>query len=106
MKKLTLLFSSFVLMIMMSSVFANSTFNEVKKDIDDSAITTEVKGLLLKDQLLNSAGYNALKVHVETINGVVLLTGEVKTEQQKEKAEEVAKSVGGVKGIFNKLDIK
>jgi len=91
---------------MMSSVFANSTFNEVKKDIDDSAITTEVKGLLLKDQLLNSAGYNALKVHVETINGVVLLTGEVKTEQQKEKAEEVAKSVGGVKGIFNKLDIK
>jgi len=105
MKKISLLLPIVVLTFIISNVSANALEN-LTTDIDDATITTQVKSTLLKDQLLNSAGYNALNVHVETVNSVVLLTGQVGNAEQKKKVVETAKSVNGVKGVFDKLTIQ
>ena len=69
--------------------------------IDDSVITTKVKTLLAADNLLKS-----FQISVETYRGTVQLSGFVGTKELVEKAEQIAKSVQGVKAIKNDLIVK
>ncbi|WP_168194244.1 BON domain-containing protein [Thermodesulfobacterium sp. TA1] len=69
--------------------------------IDDAKITSQVKLKLIEDKDIK-----ALSIDVDTVNGVVTLTGIVENEYQKAKAVEIAKSVPGVKAIINNLQIK
>jgi len=69
--------------------------------IDDSTITTKLKTLILEDSFMKG-----LAICVTTFNGKVTLTGAVETAAQKQKAEELARSVAGVKGVNNNLEIK
>ena len=68
--------------------------------VDDSAITTKVKADLAADKIVS-----ALKVHVETVHGVVRLSGFVETDVQKRRAGEIARSVDGVRSVENALVI-
>ena len=105
MRKITSLLASIPLMFMISSVSAD-TLQDVTVDISDAAITTEIKGSLLKIQLVNDADYNTWDVHIETLHGVVLLTGHVKNEEDKNKVIDVAKAISGVKGVFDQITIE
>lgn len=67
---------------------------------DDSAITTKVKHKLLKDQMTT-----AFQIDVDTLEGNVFLTGVVETEQESERAVEIAKNVSGAKKVTNNLQI-
>lgn len=69
--------------------------------IDDSAITTLVKG-----RLLSQKGLDSLDISVETNNGVVTLSGEVDNEAQIGLAENVVKETKGVQEVDNKLVVK
>ena len=69
--------------------------------IDDSVITTKVKTNLLADKMVNS-----LDISVETVKGRVLLAGYVKSNDERRHAEELARSVGGVREVSNKLVIR
>ncbi len=69
--------------------------------IDDSTITTKVKALILEDSFTKG-----LAISVTTFNGKVTLTGGVETAAQKRKAEEISRSVDGVTGVNNTLEIK
>jgi osmotically-inducible protein OsmY len=69
--------------------------------VDDSTITANVKTKLVGDKLANLT-----RVDVDTTNQVVSLNGIVETPQQKQRAEELARQVGGVKGIKNNLQIQ
>lgn len=69
--------------------------------IDDSVITTKVKTAILKDPELK-----VLQIDVETFKGVVQLSGFVDSRQTSNRAEEVASSVNGVKGVKNSLIVK
>jgi hyperosmotically inducible protein len=106
MKKIATLLSSFLLMLMVSNVFAN--MNDVKSEANDTTITTEVKSVLWKRQLINGKenDYNTWNVHVETTHGVVVLTGHVKDEHQKLEAVNATKSVSGVKEVKDELKIQ
>jgi osmotically-inducible protein OsmY len=66
--------------------------------LDDKTISTKVKSQLAADSLTQ-----ALQIEVETYNGVVQLSGFVKNKKSKERAEEIAKSVTGVKEVKNNL---
>ena len=66
----------------------------------DSWITTKTKISLVTTSQINS---NA--VHVDTFDGRVTLHGKVVSQQQKESAESVAKSIDGVKSVRNLLQI-
>ena len=67
---------------------------------DDSAITTKVKNKLLKDHITT-----AFQIDVDTLEGKVFLTGVVETEQESERAVEIAKNVPGAKKVTNNLQI-
>lgn len=102
MKKIISLFTAMFLTFMMGSAFASMT-----GAITDTGITAEVKTLLIEKEMFNAqTQLNPLDVNVETTDGVVLLTGHVKDEQQKAKAGEIAQSAKGVKSVDNQLVIK
>ncbi len=77
---------------------AGRTAGEV---VDDSTITSNVKAKLLEEGILRG-----IVVSVETFEGNVTLTGAVDTDDQKKHAEDVAKSVSGVRKVNNLLIIK
>lgn len=69
--------------------------------LDDSVITTKIKSRLLADSVTEG-----FKIDVTTIKGVVYLTGLVDSDKEKNRAEELAKKVEGVKSVENKLALK
>jgi hyperosmotically inducible periplasmic protein len=69
--------------------------------VDDSTITAKVKAAHAEDKVVS-----ALRVNVETKQGVVVLTGETKSDAEKQRAEAIAMRVLGVKGVSNMIDVK
>lgn len=73
-----------------SIVLAGST-GEV---IDDSIITTKVKSSFVADSAVSS-----LDISVETIKGVVNLTGLVNSEAERQRVVQIARETSGVKQV-------
>jgi len=73
---------------------------KVEQYVDDVAITTAVKAKLAADKIKT-----LVRVSVDTIKGVVTLTGTVESADQKKHAEEVARGVKGVSKVVNNLQI-
>ncbi|PKN19082.1 MAG: transporter [Deltaproteobacteria bacterium HGW-Deltaproteobacteria-6] len=91
-----------VLMIAAFIACASTPKQESAGDfIDDSVITTKIKSLLAKDDLLKS-----FEVRVETRKGIVQLSGFVSSQQIADKAGEIAGSVAGVASVKNDLIVK
>jgi osmotically-inducible protein OsmY len=72
-------------------------------------------GLLIPDSLITEVVENELRhfravpehlVDVETIDGIVKLSGSINNILAKEKAEEIASAVRGVKGVINQLEVR
>jgi osmotically-inducible protein OsmY len=62
--------------------------------VSDTSITTKVKTSLLADAVLGG-----LAIDVDTTDGVVNLNGIVRSEQERQRAIQVAQSVSGVKRV-------
>ena len=69
--------------------------------LSDTVITTKVKGAILAEP-----GLSALQISVDTIDGVVTLSGSVDSQHDIDRAKEVASSVTGVKNVKNQLVLK
>ena len=69
--------------------------------IDDATITTKVKAAILAEP-----GLKTLQIGVETVDGVVTLSGSVDSQANSEQAKTVANAVSGVRGVDNKLVVK
>src|SRR3970040_753401 len=70
------------------------------ENIDDSYITGAVKTQLASDKLVSLT-----RVEVETNNGVVYLTGQVETAEQRSHIGSLASQVKGVKRVVNNLQV-
>ncbi|WP_133128413.1 BON domain-containing protein [Legionella nagasakiensis] len=68
---------------------------------NDSSITASVNEALANNQELAP-----FRFHVETANGLVYLSGYVKTIRQSDTAEELAKKVPGVKSVENNIIVR
>jgi hyperosmotically inducible protein len=69
--------------------------------IDDTAVTAKVKSAFIKDDTVK-----AIDVKVETFRGVVQLSGFVDSSIQKDRAEQVARGVSGVRDVTNNIQLK
>jgi hyperosmotically inducible protein len=69
--------------------------------IDDKMVTGKVK-----DALDDETVYKFDDIDVATHNGIVQLSGWAATEEQKEKAAEVARRVEGVHDVLNNISVK
>ena len=67
---------------------------------DDPTITARVKTVLINDRTISST------IDVQTSQGVVTLSGKVKSKDEEGKAMELARSVRGVTDVKSKLEIQ
>lgn len=73
----------------------------VKEYTSDAAITTAVKASYAKDPTVA-----ATAIGVETLDGVVQLSGFAKTAAEKSRAEALAKQAKGVKSVRNDIIVR
>ncbi|HET7595415.1 MAG TPA: BON domain-containing protein [Burkholderiales bacterium] len=69
--------------------------------VDDAAITSKVKTAFATDKTVS-----AMKVNVDTNQGNVRLSGFVDSQNEKQRAEEIARSVSGVRSVTNALVVQ
>lgn len=76
-------------------------FTKTGQALDDTAITAKVKASMAKDPEVS-----ATSVHVETVKGEVRLSGFVKSNAEKQRAEQIALQTEGVKVVSNALVVR
>lgn len=69
--------------------------------IDDAEITAKVKATIFAEP-----GLKSLQIGVDTVKGVVTLTGSVDSTSSSERVKSMAGAVSGVHGVDNQLIIK
>ncbi|MFA5171404.1 MAG: BON domain-containing protein [Sulfuriferula sp.] len=68
--------------------------------IDDATITTKVKAAIFAEP-----GLKTLQISVDTVKGVVTLSGSVNSLTNSDKAKLLAQAVTGVKEVDNRLQV-
>lgn len=74
--------------------------NRPMSTTDDATISTRVK-----TALLNEPGVNATAINVQSSGGVVTLSGEVKSNDEEQKAIAVARRIPGVRDVKSDLKV-
>ena len=74
---------------------------EVKDAAKDASITASVSAGLVKD-----AGLSALRIDVDTHDGVVSLSGTAPNDAAKDRATDIARAVDGVVSVDNRLTVQ
>lgn len=69
--------------------------------VDDAAITTQIKS-----RFVESSQIDAMAIGVETLNGVVMLSGFPRTLAEKQAAEQIARTVNGVVLVKSQLLVR
>jgi len=95
MKNSSLAFLAAALVALASPAYADKTAGNI---VDDNTVNASVKAVLV-----DTTGVPSMQVNVETYKGVVLLSGFVETQAQKDAAAHAAKGVSGVKQVHNAL---
>jgi osmotically-inducible protein OsmY len=94
-------FTMLLLVALMAGCTSTSTRESTGEYIDDTIITSAVKGELYSDQ-----DFKVGQISVETYKGVVQLSGFVNSAQAASKAVSLAKKVKGVRSVKNSLVVK
>ena len=69
--------------------------------VDDASITTAVKAKMVEDKSVDAGA-----VKVETLNGVVQLSGFAKSAAERSRAESIARATNGVRHVQNNLSVR
>lgn len=69
--------------------------------IDDTAILAKTKAALVNDPVVSG-----MAINVDVTRGVVTLDGAVNGAVEKQKAEEIARGVEGVRGVANNIVVR
>ncbi|MDB5955524.1 BON domain-containing protein [Ramlibacter sp.] len=69
--------------------------------VDDTAITTSVKA-----RFVDNRDVDASSIKVETLNGMVLLSGFAKNNTERTTAESIARNVAGVRTVRNDISVR
>lgn len=104
MKFTTKLFAPFFLAVALASVLGcapTPTREGTGEYIDDSIITAKVKNAILQEASLKSG-----EINVETFKGIVQLSGFVSSQENVNKAVDVARTVKGVKSVKDDMQVK
>jgi osmotically-inducible protein OsmY len=78
-----------------------TTTDKAKEAVSDSVITTKVKADLAKEK-----GVSATHIKVDTDNsGVVTLSGTAKSQQEADRAAQIARDTKGVASVNNRITV-
>lgn len=71
-----------------------------REAVSDATITSKVKAELAKEK-----DVSATRIHVDTDNGVVKLSGTARSQQEADHAASIAKSTKGVVSVDNNIQV-
>jgi len=94
-------FIGIFLVAIIASCAGTSNRESTGEYIDDSVLTTKVKAEIMDDPMLK-----VLQINVYSFKNVVELSGVVDSEKVSARAERVANSVKGVRGVQNNLVVR
>ena len=83
-----------------NNLVVRDTHSTMGESIDDSVLTTRVKAALVAEPVTK-----ARQISVETLHGVVQLSGFVDSSEERTKAGSVARGITGVTDVHNDLAI-
>jgi len=86
-----------MILLILTTLFAGCSGN-ARQFVNDSGITAEVK-----TKLANNPDTKAKDIHVDTIDGVVRLSGIISSEKERITANNIASKVKGVRRVDNAL---
>ncbi len=89
-----------ILSLLLSVLFAAAVVLAADKSVSDDVIYDQVRVKLADDR--DTGGD---KIDVKVTQGVVELSGRVRSESAKSKAEKIARKVKGVQKVINQLTV-
>ena len=92
---------SVLLLTVLPSCTENTKRESTGEYLDDTVLTTKIKATFVGDSRLK-----ALDINVKTYKGIVQLSGFVDTQQEADRAVQLARTVKGVKAVNNSLIVK
>jgi osmotically-inducible protein OsmY len=92
--------STFLAIVLIAPLLFSACGKTISDTIDDATITTQVKTAFINDPLVGVA-----RIDVQTLKGVVTLSGRVKTKEEETKAIALARSIKGVVDAKSTLQI-
>lgn len=98
--KIEKLVAVFALIFMLGGCQA-MTGRTAGQNVDDSNMTAAVKSRLAQDKVSSLT-----RIDVDSNAGVVALNGTVESAEQRARAEQIARDVGGVKRVINNLQVQ
>jgi hyperosmotically inducible protein len=69
--------------------------------VDDTATTAAIKARFVEDKIVSAGSIN-----VETLNGVVQLSGFARTAAEKAQAEQIARNARNVRSVRNDIIVR
>jgi hyperosmotically inducible protein len=94
-------FNAILLALILAAPMLAACGKTVGQTIDDAGITTRVKTAFINDPVVGAA-----RIDVDTFNGVVTLSGRVKSKEEEAKAIQLAKSIQGVVDVKSTLQVQ
>ena len=87
--------------VLLAGCSSSPTHESTGQYLDDATITTKVKS-----ELIAKEGLSASNISVETQKGEVQLGGFASTQQEKQRAAEIARSITGVQQVHNDILVR
>jgi BON domain len=75
--------------------------NQAKSALDDAALTAKIKSKMALDDTVK-----ALDVDVDTSNGVVTVSGTVRSDAERQRALQLARETDGVRQVTDRLVVR
>jgi hyperosmotically inducible protein len=98
----TLLLAASAAMLLARTAYADTPRQDSAGEIlDDTVITTRVKSSFVQD-----ATVSAMRISVSSNKGIVQLSGFANSQQEADRAAEIARKVPGVKDVKNDILLK
>jgi hyperosmotically inducible protein len=69
--------------------------------MDDTGITTQIKARFVENKEVDASS-----ISVETLNGVVMLSGFAKNQAERSNAEVLARKISGVRSVRNEIVVR
>ena len=92
--------SSFAVLVLVVSLFSACSTKSIRPATNDSGISTRVRTALLNDPQVS-----ATNITVTSSNGVVTLSGRVRTPAEADRAVAVARQTSGVADVRSELAV-
>jgi hyperosmotically inducible protein len=94
----TLMFAAFVVLGMIAGCATNRPIDD---QLDDAGVVAEINA-----RLAASPVTSALNINVDSLDGVVTLSGILRSDESRLEAERIARTTSGVKRVISRLRVE